>query len=300
VGESHPGPDLRAGESLELLPALADLPGHLLWRAHARVSLALADAGPDAVDLSVWAGLLALDDHTRSQQELADDLALSRTTMARTAADLVTAGLVERVRNPADRRSWALTRTSAGAEAAAGWTERVAALEAGLTPGFTAADRAELADLLLALLVSQDPAVSLPAPLRASLAFLAVRSHVLMHRTFSDALAPIGLEPRLFGALTALAATGPVPQHELGRALGTSSVSVVAMTDAMERHGLVERRRDPADRRTSLLHLTDRAPAVHAQAGRLAAASLDPHLTALGGAGQGRLTELLRRFATGG
>jgi len=300
VGASHPGPHLRAGESLDLLPALADLPGHLLWRAHARVGLALADAGPGAVDLSAWAALLALDGHTRSQQELADNLALSRTTTARTAADLVAAELVERVRNPADRRSWALTRTPAGDEATAAWSDLVAALEVGLTPGFSPADRAELAGLLLALLASQDPGVALPATLRSSLAFLAVRSHVLMHRTFLDALAPIGLEPRLFGALSALAATGPVAQHELGRALGTSSVSVVAMTDAMERHGLVERRRDPADRRTSLLHLTDAAPAVRAEAGRLAHASIDPHLEALGDVGRARLVVLLRRFATGG
>ena len=109
-------------DSHALHPSLAVLPGHLVWRAHARVTLALAEVLPPGVDIHAYAVLLALaGDVTRSQQELADAVSISRTTMARVATDLVAAGLVERVRNPGDRRSYALTRTRDGERAAGTW-----------------------------------------------------------------------------------------------------------------------------------------------------------------------------------
>ena len=108
-----------ASDSRELLPALAALPGHLFWRAQARVSSALAETLPPGVDIHSYAALLALaGGATRSQQALAETISISRTTMVKVAADLAAQGLVERVRNPDDRRSYALTRTAEGAAAA--------------------------------------------------------------------------------------------------------------------------------------------------------------------------------------
>src|SRR5689334_9529993 len=101
-----------ASDSRRLLPALADLPGHLFWRSHARVALALGEVLPPGVDIHACAVLLALSGGaTRSQQALAETVSVSRTTMVRVAADLADQGLVRRVRNPDDRRSYALTRT---------------------------------------------------------------------------------------------------------------------------------------------------------------------------------------------
>ena len=98
-----------ATESRTLLPALSDLPGHLVWRARARVVAALEDVLPDAVDIHAYAVLLALaGGASRSQRALADMVAVSGTTMMRVAASLAAEGLVERVRNPDDRRSYAL------------------------------------------------------------------------------------------------------------------------------------------------------------------------------------------------
>ena len=52
-----------------LLPALADAPGHLLWRAAARVTVELAATLPPGVDIHGYAALLSLaGGATRSQQ----------------------------------------------------------------------------------------------------------------------------------------------------------------------------------------------------------------------------------------
>lgn len=302
----HSGRDLVAEgvvDSRELLPALAELLGHLAWRAHARVALALAEELPPGVDIHAYAVLLALGgtDEPRSQQELADAVSVSRTTLARVAADLADRGMVERVRNPHDRRSYALTRTAAGAEAAEEWRRHADAVQERLLAPFDDAERADLLDLLLRV-VDAEIADDAPPALRGSIGFLVSRVHAAMHRDFTVSLEPLGLEPRLFGALTALstlAETAPVSQAALARLLGVSGPRVVQIVDALEARGLVERRRDPADRRTQLLHPTDAAPAVLAQA-RLAAVALDESLRPLGPAETRRLVPLLQRFVTAG
>ena len=74
------------GDSGELLPALADLPGHLFWRAHARVALALAEVLPAGVDIHAYAVLLALSGRgTRSQKSLAETISVESMTVVRFA-----------------------------------------------------------------------------------------------------------------------------------------------------------------------------------------------------------------------
>lgn len=279
-----------------LHPALSDLLGHLAWRAAARVQAALAEVMPPDVDIHGYAALLALvDGRPRSQQELAETISTSRTTLARLAARLVTAGLVERVRSPADRRSYALTRTEAGAAAVETWRTHADALQERVTSGLSTEERDDLHRLLLRL---ADPDLSPQAPreLRDSTAFLLTRVHARMHREFQAILEPLAIEPKYVGALIALTATGPVPQAELARLLGVSGAATVQIADALEARGLVERRRDPADRRRQHLHLLPEAPGVLDRARRLAItvptlASLDPDERA-------RLVGHLRRFVT--
>ena len=294
------GHSTQASPSRELHPSLAVLPGHLVWRAHARVVLALDEVLPAGVDLHAHAVLLALDGGvTRSQQELADTVSTSRTTITRVAADLVAAGLVERVRNPEDRRSYALTRTAAGTEAAHTWQLHADDLQTSLTAGFTAAERRDLHDLLLRV-IEDEVAPDAPEALRSSLGFVVSRAHFRLHRDFLAALEPLRLEPRLFGALTALTATGPIAQAELSRGLGGSGASVVQIADDLEARGLVERRRDPADRRTPLLHLLPEAAAVTAAARAVAEDTMELRLGPLDRDETHRLVGLLQRFVVGG
>ena len=131
-----------------------------------------------------------------------------------------------------------------------------------------------------------------------SLGFLISRTHFRMHRDFLAALEPLGLEPRLFGSLTLLEATGPVAQADLARGLGISGATLVQIADSLEERGLVERRRDPADRRTQRLHLLPRAARVIAQARAVAAATSEARLAPLSDAERERLVVLLQRFVT--
>ena len=283
-----------AGEGL--LPALAELPGHLLWRAAGRVSAALADVLPPGVDLNAYAVLLVLDDGgPRSQQELADAIAVSGTTLMKVAAALTDQGLVERVRNPRDRRSWSLTSTPTGRAAERAWREHAEAVEAEVTAAFTTAERDELRDLL-ARVAASDLSEHVPPALRDSTGFLVSRIHLRVHREVVHALAPVGIEPRHFAALTALTATGPVPQAELARHLGLSPASLVGIVDDLEERGLVERRRPAHDRRTQVLHLLPGADEVREQAARTIAAS--DVLAPLGADDRRRTMVLLRRLVT--
>ena len=52
----------------------------------------------------------------RSQLEIANSLLIDRTTMARLARDLESAGLIKRDRDPRDRRNYSLSLTPAGSE----------------------------------------------------------------------------------------------------------------------------------------------------------------------------------------
>ena len=184
-----------ATDSRELLPGLEDQPGHLMWRAAARVTVALDKVLPPGVDIHAYAALLTLaGGATRSQQSIADTIDVSRTTMVKVAAALADQGLVERVRNPDDRRSYLLTRTPEGAAAARRWRRHAEDLEEALTPGFSLGEREELRRLLLGILAGE-LAPDTPEPLLESLGFLITRVHLRMHRAFSEALAPLGIVP---------------------------------------------------------------------------------------------------------
>jgi DNA-binding MarR family transcriptional regulator len=288
-----------ATDSRALLPGLEDQPGHLMWRAAARVAVNLTRVLPEGVDIHAYAALLTLAGRaTRSQQSIADTIDVSRTTMVKVAAALAEQGLVERVRNPGDRRSYVLSRTPEGAAAARRWRRHAEDLEEALTPGFTLFERDELRRLLLGIL-DGELAADTPEPLLESLGFLITRAHLRMHRAFSEALIPLGIVPAHFGLLTTLASLGPVPQAEIGRRLGVSGASVVQMVDDLEARGLIERKRLEGDRRTQVVHLRPGAAEVLAQAGQLAGQTLAQRLGTLDPRETERLVLLLQRFVTG-
>jgi DNA-binding MarR family transcriptional regulator len=287
-----------ASDSRELLPVLAALPGHLFWRAHARVASALGEVLPAGVDIHAYAVLLALSGGvTRSQQSLSQTISVSRTTMVRVAADLSHQGLVKRVRNPGDRRSYALTRTPEGAAAARRWRRHAEDLEDSITAGFTLEEREELRGLLLRV-AEVDLPPDAPEPLRESIGFLITRIHTRMHREFMTALEPLRIEPRDYGALTALQAMGPVSQAELARHMGVSGASMVQIVDDLEQRGLLERRRLASDRRSQVPHVQPAVPEVVAEAARLADEMTATMLGSLSKARTKRLVVLLQRLVT--
>lgn len=287
-----------AGAEQVLLPALADLAGHVIWRAHARVTAAIESVLPDNVDIQAYAALVALGDgRPRSQQALARMISVSRTTAMRVAADLVDRGLVQRVRNPDDRRSYMLTRTAHGALTTRTWRRHVDDLEATVIAGLSPRQRDDLHALLLKV-VGPELALETPDALRDSVGFLVARLHTPLKSEFARAVAPLGLEPPHVGLLAALQATGPVSQSEMARLFAVSGAHMVQLVDELEVRGLVERRRLPTDRRAQLLHLLPGATDKLERALPLAAAAVATRLEALTDAQAARLLSLLRRLVT--
>lgn len=71
-----------------------------------------------------------------------------------------------------------------------------------------------------------------------------------------EALAEHNLRLPHFGVLTALSDFGPLAQHELADRLGLNRSHLVGYLDEAEKGGLVQRVRDPEDRRRQRVALT--------------------------------------------
>ena len=66
----------------------------------------------------------------------------------------------------------------------------------------------------------------------------------------------LGIGIKQQAALTIITEEGPLSQQELGLRLGIDRTTIVAIVDDRENAGLVERTRNPADRRTHLITVT--------------------------------------------
>ena len=86
-----------------------------------------------------------------------------------------------------------------------------------------------------------------------------------------ERLEPLGLTPRVWGVLSTLTESGPLTQIELATAMAIDRTAMVYLIDDLEQRGLVERVRNPRDRRAFLIHLTPGGQ----EAQRTAAVALD-------------------------
>jgi MarR family transcriptional regulator for hemolysin len=82
-------------------------------------------------------------------------------------------------------------------------------------------------------------------------------------RAFNAALAEAGGSLPVWLVLTALRGEQWRTQLELARSLGIEGPTLTRHLDGMERAGLVERRRDPSDRRAVQVELTDAGRELH-------------------------------------
>ena len=99
----------------------------------------------------------------------------------------------------------------------------------------------------------------------ANAGYLLARLGRTSEAAFRDALEPIGLRPRHYAVLSALADQGELAtQHAVGGCLAIDPSTMVAVVDELEDQGCVTRRRHPADRRRYLLALTDKGRRLHA------------------------------------
>ena len=119
-------------------------------------------------------------------------------------------------------------------------------------------------------------------------------------RRFGERLAPLGLEQRQAGMLVRLAANQGRSQQAIAELIGVNATRMVFLVDELEELGLVERRRNPADRRSHALYLTDAGRAMLARVRAVTA----EHEAAIGagltGAQRRELIALLRQVAEQG
>ena len=90
-----------------------------------------------------------------------------------------------------------------------------------------------------------------------------------------DPLAAMGLSGRQYMVLAVLSSDTPPSQLELAGLCGLLPAQVVPVVDELERRGFVGRQRSEADRRRSVVTLTDAGREILAQADELGRALLD-------------------------
>src|SRR5215470_1973553 len=75
-------------------------------------------------------------------------------------------------------------------------------------------------------------------------------------RRIEQAVAPTGLRPRELLALQHLQERGPSAQQTLAELVGVDATNLVAVLNSLEDSGLIDRRRDRADRRRAIIALS--------------------------------------------
>ncbi|MEY9892535.1 DNA-binding MarR family transcriptional regulator [Catenulispora sp. MAP12-49] len=137
--------------------------------------------------------------------------------------------------------------------------------------------------------------VSLPASVRESYVFLARKAAQRVTALAHEALGPFGLTLRHFGVLNLVELEPGQNQRVVGARLGIDRTTVVAVTDDLERAGLLERRRGK-DRRSFALYLTPVGVAQLKQLRKLVDLAQEDFLAPLAADERDTLRELLGRL----
>jgi DNA-binding MarR family transcriptional regulator len=143
--------------------------------------------------------------------------------------------------------------------------------------------------------VPLEDALSSP-PFRA-VGFLLSSLGYATSRGFHRKLAPLGLDPRGFSVLRSVGFHEGQSQQALASSLAIPASRMVAILDALEAKGLLERRFRDNDRRTRAVHLTEAGKALLQKAFEIAMAHEKWVCEALSDADRDRLLALLGRIS---
>jgi DNA-binding MarR family transcriptional regulator len=127
--------------------------------------------------------------------------------------------------------------------------------------------------------------------------FLISRMGMVAQKQFAERIGSLGLTPRMWGALNVLDSEGAISQHALCKGIGMDPSSMVATIDELEAKGLVERRRQPQDRRAHALHVTDKGRKALTEGRALARSAQNDLLAPLNREERAQLHALLLRLA---
>ena len=132
---------------------------------------------------------------------------------------------------------------------------------------------------------------------RGTTAFLLAQVGAHAAGQFGERLKSLRLVRPHAGILRLIGMSPGLSQQELGRRLAILPSQLVALLDELEERGLIERRQDPADRRTYALHLTAAGRNITEEIGRIAREHDDAICAALHSNERQQLHALLSRIA---
>jgi DNA-binding MarR family transcriptional regulator len=115
---------------------------------------------------------------------------------------------------------------------------------------------------------------------------------------FAERISELGVIPADVGLLRMIATLPGRSQQSVAEEMGVVPSRVVALVDNLEGKGLVERRRNPQDRRNYELHLTAEGTKVMAQMRRVGSAHEDDICAALDDEQRAQLAGLLEAIAS--
>jgi DNA-binding MarR family transcriptional regulator len=97
---------------------------------------------------------------------------------------------------------------------------------------------------------------ALPSPVARRLGYLLKTAQRRLVEAAAPAMAPFGIDGRELTVLAVLGQQAGLSQQAAAERLGIDRTTMVALVDALEDKGLVERRRSPDDRRKNIVQLT--------------------------------------------
>jgi DNA-binding MarR family transcriptional regulator len=119
----------------------------------------------------------------------------------------------------------------------------------------------------------------------------------LASQLFSVRFASMDLAPIQFAALEFISRTGGLSQTEIAEHVGTAPTVLVTPLERMESRGLIERGRDPADRRRAVVWITEAGKALLSSARAEITAVEDELLAPLDPWEREQLLEFLQKVA---
>src|SRR5262245_9215686 len=128
-------------------------------------------------------------------------------------------------------------------------------------------------------------------------AFLLAQVGAHAAATFAEHLSSINLSPPHAGILRVVHTSGGISQQSLAEHLRILPSRLVVLLDELEERGMVERRADPADRRSYALYLTSNGSETMKAIGRVARDHQDALLASLSTQERELLASLLLRVA---
>jgi DNA-binding MarR family transcriptional regulator len=136
-----------------------------------------------------------------------------------------------------------------------------------------------------------------PESIRTLPSWLLGRAAARGHRLVAEALATEGMRMMHHAVLATVAELGPISQAELGRVLNVDPKEIAALAADLLRDGLIDRTRDPRDRRRNAVSLSGKGQVTLVRTRKLGDEANDRLTSGLSPGEKAQLRRLLGKLA---